>query len=103
MSESLTLDSVLIPSENVVARVIEGEMIIIPLTAGIGEDQDELYSLNETGQAIWQALDGKKSLRQLLSEIAQEYEVDEAEMEKDVLGLANELLQRKMISLAGQS
>jgi len=103
VSESLTLDSVLIPSENVVARVIEGEMIIIPLTAGIGEDQDELYSLNETGQAIWQALDGKKSLRQLLSEIAQEYEVDEAEMEKDVLGLANELLQRKMISLAGQS
>ena len=37
------------PSEDVVAREIEGEFIIVPLAAGIGDMEDELYSLNESG------------------------------------------------------
>ena len=43
-----------VPSEDIVAREIEGELIIVPLAAGIGDMEDELFSLNETGREIWE-------------------------------------------------
>ena len=37
-----SLEATYKPSDNVVAREIEGELIIVPLTAGIGNLEDEL-------------------------------------------------------------
>ena len=95
--EQLQLDSVYIPSEDVVAREIEGEVIIVPLVAGIGDSDDELYTLNETGQAIWRQLDGVNSLGAVVAHLAAEYEAPEGEIEQDVLGLVGELAQRGML------
>jgi len=53
MEIQVTMDTICMPSEDVVAREIEGDMIIVPLVAGIGNADDELYTLNETGKAIW--------------------------------------------------
>ena len=39
MKPNVNLDAAYIPSEDVVARVIEGEFIIVPLAAGIGETE----------------------------------------------------------------
>jgi len=44
-----------------------------PLAAGIGEAEDELYTLNETGKATWGKLDGVRTLAQIASELAGEY------------------------------
>jgi len=52
MNEKLDLDAVYLPSEDIVAREIEGEIVIIPLVSGIGDMEDELYTLNETARAI---------------------------------------------------
>lgn len=93
----MQLDVVYMPSEDVVAREIEGELIIIPLAAGIGDMEDELYTLNETGQAIWQKLDGKASLRAVAAAMAKEYDAPVGEIEQDVLGLVGELLKRRML------
>ena len=97
MEEKITLDSVYAVSEDVVARDIEGEIIIVPLVAGIGDMEDELFTLNETGKAIWVRLDGQKSLRNVTAELAAEFEAPEAELETDVLGLVTELVNRKML------
>lgn len=86
-----------VPSEDVVARMIEDELIIVPLVAGIGDTDDELYTLNETGKAIWSRLDGKKSLRAVIDELATEFTAPAGEIEKDVLGLVGELTRRKII------
>ena len=91
------LDAVYMPSENVVAREIEGEFIIVPLTAGIGDMEDELYSLNESGVAIWKRMDGKNSLKEISAALTGEYTADLSEVEQDVLGLVSELLKRKML------
>ena len=45
----------------------------LPLTAGIGDMDDELYSLNDTGKDIWDRLDGEHSLRQIASDLTKEY------------------------------
>jgi hypothetical protein len=95
--QGITLDTIYMPSEDVVARAIEGEIIIVPLTAGIGDTDDELYTLNETGKAIWQRLDGKRSLKNVVEELSAEFEFPAGDIEKDVIGLVEELLKRKMI------
>jgi len=86
------------PSDEIVARDIEGELIIVPLTAGIGDMEDELFTLNDSGRAIWEKLDGNKSVDDIISELSEQYEAEPGEIGKDVTGLLEELLKRKIIS-----
>lgn len=97
MEAKINLDAVYAPSENVVAREIQGEFIIVPIISGIGDEEDEIFSLNETGRAIWDKLDGKKSLKNIARELSGEFEAPLGEIEKDCLGLTDELLKRKML------
>ena len=90
-------DAVYAVSDDVVARVIEGEIIIVPLVAGIGDLEDELFTLNETGKAIWERLDGRRSLSQVIQEFAADYQAAAGELEADVLGLVTELARRRML------
>lgn len=92
------LGAIYLPSEDIVAREIEGELIIVPLVSGIGDMEDELFTLNETGRAIWEKLDGRKSLGDIIGELSAEYEASPSEIERDVIGLAEELLKRKIIT-----
>jgi predicted deacylase len=84
-------------SENVVSREIEGEVIIVPLVSGIGDLEDELYTLNESGKAIWKRLDGTRTLKAVAAELAAECDAPPGKIEEDVLGLARELLERGML------
>jgi len=84
-------------SPNLVVREIEGEVIIIPLTSGVGDMEEALFTLNPTGLAIWQRLDGKKSVREVIQELDNEYDASREEIEEDVVGLLEELYQRKLI------
>jgi hypothetical protein len=93
----VSLDGLYMPSEDVVAREIEGELIIVPLVAGIGDLEDELFTLNETGKAIWDRLDGKKTLRDVLTELLAEFEAPEGEIEQDLIGLVEELMRRRIL------
>ena len=97
MDSKITSNSVCMPSEDIVARNMEDELVIIPLTAGVGDMEDELYTLNETGKAIWSRLDGKRSLEEIVNELAAEYNATPADIERDVLGLVTELVRRKML------
>jgi hypothetical protein len=97
MADTLSLDMICAPSEDVVAREIEGELIIVPLASGIGDMEDELYTLNDTGKAIWGMLDGARTLAQIAAELSAEYNTPAADLERDVLGLAAELARRKMV------
>ncbi|HEB83512.1 MAG TPA: PqqD family protein [Bacteroidetes bacterium] len=98
MEDEATLEGRYRPSEDVVARVIEGELVIIPLKAGVGDMEDELFSLNPTGREVWNRFNGERTLGEIVREIAEEYEGESAEIERDIIGLACVLLQRKLIS-----
>jgi hypothetical protein len=97
MKSKVNIDAAYIPSEDLVCREIEGELIIVPLVAGMGDMEDELFTLNETGRALWTKLDGKKSLKAVAEELSAEYKAPPGKIKKDVIGLAEELLRRKMI------
>lgn len=93
----IKIDQIYIKSDNIVAREIEGEIIIVPLIAGIGDMEDELFTLNETGKAIWLELDGKKSLNEIISNLTQDYDIFSAELEQDVIGFVKELFDRGIL------
>jgi len=97
------LDAVYRPSADIVAREIEGQLIIVPIAAGVGDMEDELYSLNDSGRAVWGKLDGKRSLQQVVAELSDEYEAAPNVIEADVTGLVAELLQRRMLEVAGDA
>jgi hypothetical protein len=97
VASHLDLNSICMPSLGVVAREIEGEIVIVPIAAGIGEAEDELYTLNETGQAIWQKLDGRRTLKEVAASLTSEFTSPLSELETDVLGFVSELTQRGIL------
>ncbi len=101
MEIQVTMDTICAPSEDVVARQIEGDIIIVPLVAGIGDGDDELYTLNETGQAIWQELDGQRTLGEVAASLTQEFSSSSEEINTDVLGFARELTRRGFLTVKG--
>ena len=94
----VTPDTVCIPSEDIVARDIEGDIVIVPLVAGFGDADDELYTLNDTGRDVWKQLDGRRTLREIASALSSEYTASRGTVEADVLGFAAEMLRRGILT-----
>lgn len=99
MEIQVTADTVCVPSDDVVVRLIEDDLIIVPLVSGIGDADDELYTLNETGKAIWQRLDGKRSLAGVADELANEFSSSGDEIKSDVLGFAAEMVKLGILAV----
>lgn len=98
MENLIKRDAAYGPSGDIVAREIEGEVVIVPLASGVGDMEGELYTLNETGRAIWRKLDGTKKVREIVAELSEEFEAPPEVLEADVAGLLAELLKRKMVA-----
>ena len=97
MPSAVHLNGRYMPSDDVVAREIEGELIIVPLAAGIGDMEDELFTLNDTGRAIWHRLDGAKSLQDIAADLCSEFDAPADKILEDVTGFTAELLRRRMV------
>lgn len=97
MIETIGLEKVYAISDDVVAREIEGELIIVPLIAGIGDMEDELFTLNETGKEIWRLLNGKNNLHEVVTALSTKYHAHPGEIEEDVIGLVQELTNRRIL------
>ena len=71
---------------------IGGEIIIVPPVAGSGAMEDELLTLNDTGKAVWEQLDGQRSLGEVVAALSPELEgAEDGAIERDVLGLPRDL------------
>ncbi len=95
----IDLNKTYVPSEKIVARNIEDELIIVPIESGTfnTEAEDSLYSLKGTGKSVWEKLDNQTSVKKLCSDLASIYNAPVATIEKDVKDLLNELLAKGII------
>ena len=80
----------LVRSRSVVARVIAGETLIVPIRGKVG-DLASIYSFNGTGTLIWKLLEAPKTVRQLAEAIASEYDVEADHAERDVADFVSEM------------
>jgi len=97
MENEVSLERVYSPSKDIVARDVMGELIIVPLASGIGNMEDEIYTLNESGRAIWDRLDGRSTLKDIAKALAREFDAPPGEIERDIQGLIGELFHRRMV------
>lgn len=93
----MEMDRIYVRSEDVVAREIEDEFLLVPIASGIGDMEDALYTLNETGREIWRRLDGQKSIEDLVGELCDEFDAEKEVIRNDVCGLLEELVKLKMV------
>lgn len=92
-------DLKIVRSQSVVARVIAGETLIVPIRGNVG-DLASIYSFNGTGTLIWKLLESPKSVAQLAASVAQEYEVESEQAERDVATFVGELKAVGLVDVA---
>ncbi len=73
----------LVRSQSMVARVVAGETLIVPVRARVG-DLASIYSLNGTASLIWKLLESPKTVAELADAVAREYDVELEQAERDV-------------------
>ena len=97
MKQQFSKDSFYAASEDVVARKIENEIILIPIDMDFRDKENQLYTLNSAAQVIWKRLNKGKSLRDITADLAAEFSAPAKVIEKDVIALVKELLKRKLL------
>jgi len=90
MSRETLQSETLVRSQAVVARVVAGETLIVPIRAKVG-DLASIYSFNGTGTLIWQLLESPRTVAQLATAVAESYQVDPAQAEQDVTNFVSEM------------
>jgi hypothetical protein len=78
------LSSVLLHSPDVVTRKTGNEYVLVPVTNNIA-DMNSVYTLNETGAFIWEQIDGKKSVAEIVAALTEEYDIEKDAAEEDVM------------------
>lgn len=78
------LHIVYVKSPNVVWRAIAGESLLVPIRASAA-DLSSIYSLNELGAFIWETLDGRRTVEEIIECVVREYDVLREEAERDVI------------------
>ncbi len=70
---------------------VAGETLILDLRSG------RYFSLNPVGAAIWERLDGVRSLAEILADVLSGYIVDESKARSDLLALVERLRAESLI------
>jgi hypothetical protein len=74
-----------------VQRDVAGECILVPIRRNLSES-NSIYVLNESGAALWQRIDGTRSVQAITDEFVQEYDVTVERLHQDFQTLLADLL-----------
>jgi hypothetical protein len=78
-----SLKSIPARSASIVTRKTGNEYVLVPITNNIA-DMNSVYTLNETGAFIWEQIDGKRNVEEIINELTIEYDIDKQNAESDV-------------------
>lgn len=87
----MNLDTRLEVSSSVVTREVGGEIMLMDLESGT------YFGLNPIGGRAWQALEDGKSIKELCEQIEGEFDVSPERLREDMLSLAQNLLEHKLV------
>ncbi len=84
-------------SDSFVFRKIADEYILVPIRQNVG-DLESIYTLNETAARIWELIDEKTKVREIIENMVGEFEVTPEEAEKDIMENLRQLEEIKAIT-----
>jgi hypothetical protein len=90
---TLTLNSVVVASEDQVSCKLEGEAALLQLTHGV------YYGLDEMGARIWEQVQHPISIAELRDRIMRTYDVDPARCERELLEFCGELVRAGLLTV----
>ena len=73
-------------------RVIEGEAVILSM------DSKVLRGLNPVGSRIWELIDGRRSVEEIVGAIVKEFDVEPARAGEDVRSFVQEVLDKGLVT-----
>jgi len=83
-------------NREVVARQIEGELVIVPIRRGVG-DLNSLYTLNQVGSVLWNFMNEGHTIEEMVSRVCDEFEVTATQAQSDIQNFLDAMLEEKLV------
>jgi len=77
-------------SPNIVTRKTGNEYVLVPVANNIA-DMNSVYTLNETGAFIWELIDGRKNIEEIIKCLTEEYDIKHESASEDVISFINNM------------
>ncbi len=95
------MDQIYKKSEHIVTREIAGETLLVPIRDKLA-DMQRIFALHGIGDFVWERIDGKRSVSDIVADIAKSFDVGAEHAEKDLKELIHEMQQADLVTVAEQ-
>jgi hypothetical protein len=85
------LDRTVRITEETIFRELAGEAVLLQLRAGM------YFGLDTVGTRLWQLIAEHGDLRRVFAQAREEFDVDDATLERDLLALVDSLVSRDLV------
>ena len=89
----MNLKQKVIISPSVFAQEVDGEMVLLDM------ESENYFGLDEVGTAIWQAMQEKENLQEVLELLLEQYEVGEEMLENDLSDFVGKLVESGLVEV----
>ena len=89
----MNLDQKITFSETVFAQEVDGEMVLLDM------ESENYFGLDEVGTAIWQAMQEKETLQEVLEVLLDQYDVEAEVLERDLSDFVGKLLESGLVEV----
>jgi hypothetical protein len=93
---AMPLSTIYSKAPDFIQRQVAGECILVPIRRSLS-DANSIYVLNETGAALWDRIDGARSVQEIELDLTQEYDVAADQLRQDFETLLADLLSIRAI------
>jgi len=80
-------------ADTVFAQEVDGEMVLLDMNS------ENYFGLDEVGTAIWQAMQEKETLQEVLDVLLEQYEVESDVLEKDLADFVAKLVESELVEV----
>jgi len=94
--QTVAVDSVAVASSELVSATLDGEVVILGFQSG------SYYGLDQVGVFVWDLLQEPRKVSDIRDAILEEYDVELAQCEQDLLALLTELANKQLINLKSE-
>jgi len=89
----MNLDQKVTFADTVFAQEVDGEMVLLDM------ESENYFGLDEVGTAIWQAMQEKETLKEVLGLLLEQYEVEEEMLENDLSDFVGKLVESGLVKV----
>lgn len=92
----MSLSTIYSKAQDFVQRQVAGECLLVPIRRTLTE-ANSIYVLNDTGAALWNRIDGARSVQEIEQDFSEEFDVATEQLRQDFETLLTDLLSIRAI------